>query len=101
MRDLLLIRAVDIDEKEIEVPALGVGVIGGKNNLFAARMEERRKAGRAEAGDLPLVAAVGVHDKNFQLARTDEIFFEQRLIICQLFWRLRVAGTVNDLGAIG
>ena len=61
MRDLLEMRAVLFDHKEIELAVLRILEIRGEDDPLAIRMEVRREARTVQMRYLPLVRAIGIH----------------------------------------
>ena len=79
--DLFQIGSVDVDQVEIEVAALGIAQVGGKDNPPAIRMEKGTEVGGAIAGHLNPVGAVGVHHEDVELARLDQVPTQQVAVL--------------------
>src|SRR6516164_8367452 len=99
--DALLSGAVFVDDVEIEVAAIfGIGLIRSKNDALAVGQPIRTKVGRAVSSDLVLVGAVGVHNPDFQVARTDEAGGVKVLVVLDFFGGLGMLGAVDDFRAV-
>src|SRR6185437_9740656 len=64
--------AVAIHGVEFKLARSGVLVVGSKDDAAAASKKRRSEAGAAQIGDLPLAAAVGMHQPEVHLAGFDQ-----------------------------
>ncbi len=74
VRDALELSAVDVDCKQIELPAARVVVIRREDDAPPVREEKRREVGAAEIGHLALLGAISVRNPDLERARAYEAF---------------------------
>lgn len=93
--DALQVASILADQIEIEVPSFGIGHVAGEDDMLAIGMPERSKVCRAVVGNLAHFAAIGVHHHQLHLGWPHQPFFQQCLVLSQLF-PFRSAGAEDD-----
>src|SRR5437763_777715 len=101
-RHLLEAGSVRIDQKKVEIPELGVGMmVRGKDDFLSVGGPRGTKASRAQVRDLVLVAAVGVHDPEIHLVRSHQPLRQQLPVGRNVARGLGMVGSIYDPLAVG
>ena len=100
--DPLEIAAVGVDRPDVELPALGVAVVGREEDPLAVGEEEGRERGGAEVGHLAGVPGAlegHVGHPDLELARAHEVLRQELLVVLEV-GPGRTRGAIDDLLAV-